>query len=135
MSWLLVVHAFNPLLLFVGMNDGRSREADEKAPSLEAAFASVLTSLFAYLFWLGGHFLVLKIAGADFDYAAFIGEGASAAYFLPFVIGGVMLVLGHAVKPRLRGDKSLAFADTFNGLLLFAGGYFMLINYLAWLAK
>lgn len=131
----LLAHAFNPLLLMVGIRQRSFPDDVRNGHLMEEVFTVVLSSFLLYLLWLSGHFAVHEMAGTRFDYEHFIGEGESIAYFLPFILGFVMLVIEFLVRPRLRTQKGLAFANAIKGLLLFSGCYFMFVNYLAWIVQ
>ncbi|MFA7620194.1 MAG: hypothetical protein WC012_14245 [Thiohalomonadaceae bacterium] len=136
MSWLiLVAHAFNPLLLHIGMTRMRSRrEASRRAVVAQDVFLTVFSSFLVYLVWLGVHWLWLSMVGAGLSFDRFVGADRGPAYFLPFMLGFLMLVLEFGVRPRLRAEQSLAFVGSLGTVLLVSGCYFMFVNYLAWIA-
>lgn len=136
MNWLVLLsHAFNPLL--VSINTAQMDEANTggKSEPVLQAISILITSFVIYLLWLGVHFSVIELSGSEFDFDEFIGEGQGFAYFLPFMLGAVVLVLNCFVIPVLREEVSLMVARYLRGTLQFLGGYFMLINYLAWIAR
>jgi hypothetical protein len=136
MSWLILFsHAFNPVLLLVGITSRRNGEDTERSPALENTFVTLLSSFFMYLVWLGAHYVVLKIAGSGFDYENFIGVGKGVAYFLPFMLGFVMLVIELIIRPGLKTETSMALVSSFTSLLIFFSSYFMFVNYLSWIAN
>jgi hypothetical protein len=136
MSWLILFsHSFNPVLLLVGITSRRNGEETERAPTLENTFVTVLSSFFMYLVWLGAHYIVLKIAGSGFDYEDFIGVGKGVAYFLPFMLGFVMLVIELIIRPGLKTETSMALVSSLTSLLIFFSSYFMFVNYLSWIAN
>ena len=134
MSWLILfAHAFNPLLLRIGMVPAQTgKQAETKS---EERFSIVLSSFFMYLLWLGAHFLVLSVAGAGFNYADFIGSTKGFAYFLPFILGFFMLIIEFVIRPRLRTETGQDLAGGLGGILFLSGCYFMFVNYLAWIAE
>jgi hypothetical protein len=135
MTWLILLsHAFNPLLLSIVLKQQYEEETATDSDSRANTFACVMTSFIFYLFWLAAHYLIMKIAGYKFDFDEFIGVDKGMAYFLPFMLGLVILMIDILVRPRLKLEKPLILVSNLRGITLFFGSYFMLINYLAWLA-
>jgi hypothetical protein len=136
MTWLIFLsHAFNPLLLSIVLKQQYEEETATDADNHTNIFASVITSLILYLFWLGAHYLIMKIAGYRFDFDTFIGMGKGITYFLPFVLGLVLLIIDYFVRPRLRLEYNQIVVNNLYTIILFFGMYFMLINYMAWLTE
>jgi hypothetical protein len=135
MTWLILLsHAFNPLLIAIALKQ-QDKEKTEDSDGLAAVFTGLITSFLLYLFWLGVHFLVIKIIGSNFDFDGFIGVGKGIAYFLPFLLGVVILLMDALIQPRLRVENIQLLLSSLRSIILFFGIYFMLINYLAWIAK
>jgi hypothetical protein len=136
MNWLVLLsHAFNPLLVSIDISDTDESKPNEVSEPFLKAIALLITSFIAYLLWVGAHFIVIELFGSGFDFDEFIGEGQGYAYFLPFILGGVILVLNYFVIPALQGDRPLLLVKYLRGVIQFFGVYFMLINYLAWIAR
>jgi hypothetical protein len=136
MTWLILLsHAFNPLLLSFVLKQQYGEETATDSGSLANIFPSVITSFIFYLFWLGAHYLIMKIAGYNFDFGEFIGVGKGMAYFLPFILGLAILMIDILALLWLKLEKSLVLVSNLRGITLFFGSYFMLINYLSWLAN
>ncbi len=117
------------------MNNLKEKEKRENLHSVNNAVSLVLTSFFIYLFWLGVHLLFMKIFGSPFDFDNFIGADKGIAYFLPFLMGLGMMINEFFLGSLFRSEKGLTMIRGLNGLFLFYGCYFMLVNYLAWIAR
>jgi hypothetical protein len=135
MSWLILfIHAFNPLLLTIFSSQLKNRESAQDLQATEYVSDTILSSFIAYLFWLGAHFLVFKIIGNDFSFDDFIGVDKGGIYFLPFMIGLALMIFDFIIYPKLKTEKALVLSVTLRNTLVFFGSYFMLVNYLSWLA-
>ncbi len=133
MSWILVLlHSCNPLLMLVYT---KQLENDEKERGkLAECMGGLIFGLMAYAFWSLAHLVVSNMNGKEFDWGVFAGIGQGVRFFLPFVIGLIILVDGIFVRPLLADYPR---AKEARGLLLsislFAGVFTMLVNYLHWL--
>jgi hypothetical protein len=136
MTWLILLsHAFNPFLIPIILTQQDQEKTVDDSGSFIRLYSAVLTSLLAYLFWLGTHFLIMKIMGSNFDFDEFIGVGKGIAYFLPFVLGGVILIIDTLARHRLRRENTQVLVSSLSSIIVFFGTYFMLVNYLAWIAN
>jgi hypothetical protein len=135
MNWLVLLsHAFNPLLVSIDISESDETQSNGKSTPISHSIAILITSFIIYLLWLGAHFAAIELFGSGFDFDEFIGDGQGYAYFLPFVLGAVILVLNFFVIPYLKTERQGLLARYLRGMCQFLGGYFMLINYLAWIA-
>lgn len=134
MSWLIMLaHAFNPFLLAIILQQ-QNEEKTADSNRLAGIFAAVVTSFLCYLFWLGVHWLIMKMAGSSFNFDEFIGVGKGIAYFLPFVLGVVILMIETLILPQLKLEPIQTLVSSLRSIILLFATYFMLINYMAWIA-
>ena len=136
MSWLLFLsHGFNPFILMLHIKNSKNDESDREKGAVENIFETVLATVMMYAVWLGGHYLVLKFKGTESAIYSFMGADKGLAYFLPFILGAVLLVNEYIIRPKIQAAKSLAVVSLLSNLFVLFGCYFMLVNYLAWLAE
>lgn len=135
MLWLIfIAHAFNPLILAIGIGLLRQEFQQNKTIQVSSVIGLVFGSLIIYLLWLATHFGIIFIQGKSSDFEELIGMGQSFHYFLPFLIGVVMIINELIIRPMIRQDKYLAANQGMVLLLICFGSYTMFINYIAWIA-
>ena len=131
MSWLiLIAHAFNPLVLAIGIGLLRQKFQQNKTIQVSSVIGLLFGSLFIYLIWLAIHFGIISVQGKSFEFEAFIGVGQSFHYFLPFLIGALMIINESIIRPMIQQDKYLTANQGAVVLLICFGGYTMLVNYI-----
>lgn len=136
MSWLIFLsHGLNPFILMLHITNSKNNESGRAKGGVECIFETVLATIMLYAVWLGVHYLVLKINGAESAIYSFMGVDKGLAYFLPFILGAVLLVNEYIVRPKIKSDERLATASLLSIVLVLFGCYFMLVNYLAWLSE
>ena len=131
MFWLiLIAHAFNPLVLAIGI--GLLRQEFQKNRTIQASsvIGLLFGSLFIYLLWLAIHFGIISVQGNSFDFEAFVGVGQGFHYFLPFLIGALMIINESIIRPMIQQDKYLAANQGLVVLLIGFGCYTMVVNYI-----
>ena len=136
MTWLIFIsHAFNPLIIAIGLGALRSEYRRERRVRVSTVVGLTISSLVIYLFWLALHYVMTLVTDIEYNFSIFIGVDQEIHYFLPFLIGALLVINESVIRPLLKIETYLAANDAFLILMIFFGSYFMLVNYIAWISS
>jgi len=131
---MLISHAFNPLLILMLINLENTHDKKYAIKTPLNIVSHVSSAFMVYMLWLGLHAIVLWVVSGDFDFDRFIGVNQGLHYFVPFFIGVFVMLHTSVIKPALKSENVKQVHFSFIVLISLIGIYFMLINYLVWLA-
>ncbi len=136
MTWLVFIsHAFNPLIMTIGLGILRSEYLRDKKVRVTTVIGLIISSLMIYILWLGFHYGITFIGGTDFNFMHFIGVGQGIQYFLPFIISAAVLINESVIRPLIKTEAFLTANDGFLVLMILVGSYTLLVNYMAWISS
>ncbi|NNE63448.1 MAG: hypothetical protein HKN34_05145 [Gammaproteobacteria bacterium] len=136
MTWLIFIsHAFNPLIIAIGLGALRSEYRRERRVRVSTVLGLTVSSLLIYLIWLALHYALTFVSDIEFNFSIFIGVDREVHYFLPFLTGALLVINESVIRPLLKMKTQLAANDGLLILMIFFGSYSMLVNYMSWISS